>query len=78
MTNVVLSGEAPEWAHDLVRQLNIELSGVVLPAYSLSRLPVSAKPANRLVMLLAADGSRSPIYSDGAAWRFVSDNTEVP
>jgi hypothetical protein len=60
---------------DLWRLLN-GLSPVRLQSYLVADLP-SASPAGRMVYVSNASGGAVPAFSDGAAWRRVTDRTVV-
>jgi hypothetical protein len=61
------------WASQVTDRLN---GDVELNSYTVARLP-NPVGARRLVWVSDAGGGAVPAYSDGAAWRRVTDGTVV-
>lgn len=66
---IVVSGDAPAWAHDLARQLNAQIGGRVLNAYAATTLPTATPPWQ---MVAVKDEGRLA-YSYNGAWRRMVD-----
>jgi hypothetical protein len=73
---IVVDGQAPSWAHALARQVSTAIGRRTLDQVSIGSLP-PAKPAGQILFVRNSARGFRPAYSDGAKWRFVSDDAEV-
>lgn len=65
--------DAPEWAHEFARQVDVQMSDNALPHYSKTNLPPAKKTGRQIFI----KEDLRPAYSDGTDWRWVSDETKV-
>lgn len=73
---VVVSREAPSWAHAMGRQISGALSSRRLDTFSKTKLP-PATPAGQMIFVNDEAGGAVPAFSDGSTWRRVTDRAEV-
>jgi hypothetical protein len=72
----------PMWAYDLSRNLVRWVEGLMrnpvrLPTYTVSTLPEAATWVNCMIYVSNESGGAVPAFSDGAAWRRVTDRAVV-
>lgn len=86
---VMADDSAPGWAHRLADDLSREMEGLrvsqrtlrrtplSLPSMVRAGLPVASQFPGALVWVPDAAGGGVPVFSDGAAWRRLTDGTAV-
>ena len=77
MIKLTISNLAPQWAIELVTQIERALNGRTLPGYAFDSddgLP-PATPARQIISI--TDRAYQVAYSDGEDWRWVSNNSVV-
>jgi hypothetical protein len=75
--NVIVDASAPQWAHDMVRNINNALQSMNdLPVYSVSTLPKATR-AGIMIYVSNEAGGGVPAFCDGVAWRRVTDRAIV-
>ena len=77
MIKLTISNLAPQWAIELVTQIERALNSRTLPGYAFDGddgLP-PATPARQIISI--TDRGYKPAYSDGENWLWVSDNAVV-
>lgn len=76
MRGVSVPANAPDWAHQLARDVSLIAADRSLIRVSLTRLP-PATPAGQVIFVTDATGGGVPAYSDGTEWLRFSDDTAV-
>jgi len=79
---ISLDANAPDWAQRLVEQIKrrFEEDGRAprrLKAYRIAELASRVPPARFTGSLVFIEDTARPAFSDGAAWRYVHDNSAV-
>jgi hypothetical protein len=75
-SRIVVSGEAPPWGHQMGDQLNRAFASRIAPTFSKTSLP-PAVPAGQIIYVPDETGGAVIAFSDGAAWRRVTDRNVV-
>ncbi|WP_207483131.1 hypothetical protein [Arenibaculum pallidiluteum] len=75
---------APGWAQRFAAEVNAEMEDlrrrrgpVRLPGYAKADLPAAGANPNCFIYVTDAAGGAVPAFSDGAAWRRVTDRTVI-
>lgn len=79
---ITVAADAPPWAHELARRVELEIreqamQPVFLPVFTAVDLPLSGTNSNRLIYISDESGGAVPAFSDGVNWRRCTDRAVV-
>jgi len=81
---ITVWSEAPQWAQRLAQDISDEFARVQarrapvpLPAFAKANLPSAAQYQSHWIFVTDDIGGSTPAFSDGSAWRRVSDRAVI-
>lgn len=79
---IPVAADAPAWAHELARRVELEIQEqgrqpVALPSFTVADLPDANRFRHRWIYVSDEAGGAVPVFSDGADWRRCTDRAVV-